>query len=154
MREPQLYQEKRDDVERIIQHYKHEWERAYYSSNTPGMAPADWVDWVSILTRFVASAFDLFRHGQGSEQDRRNSAVLAGMDFYKQVLGPVVAQAVGHPFLFNSIIGPAIERSLPVLIGGLYDAVARIFARLAGEGQAQPMPPGTTTQPPEGFQPY
>jgi hypothetical protein len=153
MQEPQLYQEKRDDVEQLIQHYKEEWERVYFSRTSPDVAPADWV---SILTRFMATAFGLFAGGQGGEQDRRNSAILAGVNFYKQVLEPVVAQAVNHPLVFNSFIEPAIERALPGLIGGVYDAVARIVGKLTGGGQqGQPAPPpGTTTTPPVGFQPY
>lgn len=169
---PILYVQNQDAVQALIAHYKREVEaqaQQFRLFNRPGTGPQlipsgqtpapalpgdTGVDWGNVLTRFLGSAIDLFGHFNGDPSQRKDAVLAAALQFYRDVIAPMVGAGIGHPFIFNTLIEPAIEKILPRLIGGVYDAIAGIFDRKAAAGTttqpAAPVAPGL----PAGFTPY
>jgi len=98
------------------------------------------VDWVGILTKFIGSVTNLAGQVVGaSPEDRRQIVIDATMAFYKQSIQSYLATAIGHPFIFNTFIGPAIERALPAIIGQAYDALTgMLVAKPSATADATP----------------
>lgn len=163
---PILYVQNATAVDALIQHYKREVDGQIQmfrfgrpsapgtGSIVPAGDAAGQIDWSNVITRFVASAIDLFANFGGDADQKKAAVIAAATQFYRDVVGPLVAEGVGHPFIFNTFITPAIEKLLPRLIGGVYDAITGIFDRKAGT--AQGMPPALPPLPslPAGFVPY
>lgn len=95
------------------------------------------VDWAGVFSKFVASVTDLLRTMPGTAADKRQAVINAAADFYQQTLRPLLAGVVGMPVVFNLVVEPAIEKALPQLAGGLYDAIDGAITRLL-VGQLQP----------------
>jgi hypothetical protein len=147
MSQSPLYQSGKDDVDRLIEHYRGQLNvQVHGAYELTSGGPVNWVD---VLTRFVASAIQVFAGIQGSGPDQRQAVIDAGLNFYKQVLEPVLEARISHPLVFNNFIEPAIEKALPGVVGGLYDALAKI---LTGQNGAPARPPAGTDPP--DFRPY
>lgn len=148
---PMLYVQNIPAVQALVDHYKAEVQAQALS--LPG-AQAIEIDWTNIITRFIGSAIDLFGSFNGDPAQRKAAVLQAAIQFYNEVVKPLLAEGIGRPFIFNTFISPAIEKILPKLIGGVYDALSKMFDRKASGG--------TTTQPaapaapnlPAGFVPY
>lgn len=148
---PLLYAQNIPAVQALVDHYKAEVQAQALS--LPG-AQAVEIDWTNIITRFVGSAIDLFGTFNGDPSQRKAAVIQAAIQFYNEVVEPLLAKGIGRPFIFNTLISPAIEKLLPKLIGGVYDALAKMFDRKAGAGTTtQPAAPVAPNLPP-GFDPY
>lgn len=142
---PILYVQNQAAVTAVVLHYKAEVDASRRYLRSPDLRYVTAVDWAGVLTKFVASVVDLFANTTADPAQKRAAAVQAVMQFYRDVVAPMVAAAIGRPLLF-AMLGPVLERLLPQVAGGLYDAIVQIFARKAG-GAAPPASP-------PAFEPY
>ncbi len=88
------------------------------------------INWYEVFTKFIASATQIVSTVNASPNDRRGAVIEAAVQFWRQSLSPLVADAVKMPWVFNTFVAPSIEQQIPILAGGLYDALASVFARL------------------------
>lgn len=117
----------------------------------------DAIDWSNTITRFVASALDLFANFSGDPAQKKAAVITAALKFYHDVVGPMIAKGVGRPVIFNALVNPLIEAALPRIVGGVYDALIRIFDKKTANLPA--LPPAPVAPPvapnlPAGFDPY
>jgi hypothetical protein len=148
---PIMYAQNLTAVQALVDHYKAEVQAQALSM--PG-AQAIEIDWTNVITRFMGSAIDLFSNFSGDPAQRKAAVLAAVTQFYNEVVKPLLAEGIGRPFIFNTFISPAIEKLLPKLIGGMYDALVKIFDRKASGGNAtKPATPVVPNLPP-GFDPY
>lgn len=108
--------------------------------NTPAALVVNWVD---ILTKFVASMHTFLVSAKGTPTEKRAAAVSAGVQFYKTAVRSPLQDAVSNPlmpFLYDVFIGPSLDRLVPEMVGGLYDALSKIF-------EANVVPAGTLATP-------
>lgn len=136
-----LYTQLQPEIDKALVHYG---TKVPLFATTPG-SPLPAVDWAGLLTKFVGSITNLVGQVVSATPEQRKQVVVdATLAFYKQSIRSYVETAIGHPFIFNTFIGPAIERALPAIIGQAYDALTSFM--LVG-------PPATAATPP-AFQPY
>jgi hypothetical protein len=137
-----LYLQHKPKFDAVVEHYR----RAFLTQPRVAVTLPQ-INWVDLLTRFVASAAGVAKSLPGTDADRRAAVVRATKDFYVQNLKPILAAMVGYPVVFDNVIEPAVENLIAGAAGGFYDGLAKI---LAG---GQPQPEAPTDAPADPTQP-
>lgn len=155
-----LYFSIRPQVQQLIEHYSSLGAFPQLALTAPGQLNLGSVDWAGILSKFVATVTNLVSTLAGTPEDKKQAVVDAAEEFYQTALKPVLANAVGLPFIFNTFIEPNAEKAVVALAGGLYAAIDGVVTRLTtGGGTLAPAPapapaPGAPPAPPALPTPY
>lgn len=137
-------------IQHLIKHYDQQL-KAQALRSGPGQPLVTTANWYEIFTKFVASATQIITSITGNPGDKRQAVIDAALAFYKQSIAPLLTQAVGTSWVFDTFIGPVIEREIPALAGGVYDALLAVFTRLSTPA---PTTPTGTAGTGSGFAPY
>ena len=133
------------EIQKLISHYSQQLTAA------PAGAKGLLFNWSEVFTKFIASVTGgVLASPTGSLADKKQAVIEAAMSFWQQTGKQLAAGAVGHPFIFNYFIAPFIEQQIPVLVGGIFDALVAVLNKVTGQGGQTT----TTTQPGGGFIPY
>lgn len=112
------------DIANIHAHYERE---ANQLANARGIGD---VDWTELFTRFITTVTVVASGLNGTPEEKKALVVAAAVKFYASVLKPILSSAIGRPVIFDMIVGPVLERLLPLAVSGLYNAVVKLIDRL------------------------
>lgn len=84
-------------------------------------------DAFSLITKFTATAIQMVDGAMNATGVQKKDAVIqAVLAFYRGVIEPLGIPGVPH-IIETTIIDPFIEREIPVVVGGIVDALVSIF---------------------------
>ena len=135
-----LFQRLKPDVEKLIRYYSSPVQLLHVRQPDDPQAftlPAELGDTV---TRFIASVMLLALGDTQATVEERKAAVLEAVQLFWTYTGREVLQRVlgGPSLVVDQFILPYLERQIPSLVYGMYDALLSIVSRYAGQSQAAP----------------
>lgn len=113
------------DIAKALQHYDGKLRGSVLSRAVGGN-----INWAGIFTQFITTVTQIVSQVVGTPGDKEAAVEEAAMTFWKQTVEPILAQQVGSPWIFNTFIAPMIEKEIPVIVAGLYEAVSQVLTKI------------------------